>query len=277
MKTILIDPSRCLQCCNCQNACKDEHVDNEWLPYAAKQGKGQFWIQIRESQAASGTRMRLNRVPVPCQHCADAPCIAAANGAIYRRDDGIVIIDPQKAKGIKGLAEACPYGAIYWNAELDLAQKCTLCAHLLDAGWEKPRCVTACPVDALSFVEAKDLSPENTYAPLEELHPEYNTSPTVAYVNVPKPFIAGAVYSPNEDLCLEGVNIKVERATDERVYTTKTDFLGEFRVAGLNPGYYTLYLEKSGYSPKRIAKLDVRSALNVQEVKLYPTQQGAQS
>jgi Fe-S-cluster-containing dehydrogenase component len=272
MRTILIDPSRCVQCCNCQNSCKDEFVDNEWLPYAAKQGPGQFWIQIRERQAASGTRMRLERVPVPCQHCAEAPCIAAGGGAIYRREDGIVIIDPEKARGAGDLSALCPYGAIYHNAEADLSQKCTMCAHLLDAGWEKPRCVTACPVDALRFVDNDELRPEANYAPLEKLHPEFGTKPTVTYVNTPKPFIAGAIYSPNEDLCLEGVRVKAQSAADGSTYTTTSDFLGEFRVSGLNPGFYTLFMEKDGYAPKHIAKLDAREALNVEEVRLYRMQ-----
>ena len=35
-----------------------------------------------------------------CQHCDDAPCIKSAkNDAVTKRDDGIVIIDPEKSKG----------------------------------------------------------------------------------------------------------------------------------------------------------------------------------
>ena len=51
------------------------------------------------------------------------------------------------------LAYACDYiaasyedGAIQWNEELKVAQKCTMCAHLLDDGWTEPRCVQACPI-----------------------------------------------------------------------------------------------------------------------------------
>jgi ferredoxin len=143
---------------------------------------------------------------------------------------------------------------------------------LLDAGWEQPRCVTACPTDALSYVDETELSAANLYAPLERLNPEFGTQPHAAYVNIPKPFIAGAVYSPNEDLCLEGVNVKVELGADGSIRTTKTDFLGEFSIGNLVPGYYTLYFEKDGYAPKRVAKLDANQALNVEEIKLYPVQ-----
>ena len=71
-------------------------------------------------------------LPVPCQHCENAPCIEASDGAITKRDDGIVMIDMEKAKGNKDLVDSCPYGAIWWNEELDIAQKCIFCAHLID-------------------------------------------------------------------------------------------------------------------------------------------------
>ncbi len=60
---------------------------------------------------------------------------------MYRRDDGIVIVDPEKAAGRKDLVSSCPYRRIYWNEEQQVAQKCTMCAHLLDQGWKEPRCV----------------------------------------------------------------------------------------------------------------------------------------
>ena len=41
---------------------------------------------------------------IPCMHCDNATCVKLAqNGAIYKRTDGIVIIDPKKAVGQKEL------------------------------------------------------------------------------------------------------------------------------------------------------------------------------
>lgn len=89
---------------------------------------------------------------MPCMHCEDPLCVKAAkNKAVYKRPDGIVIIDPEKAKGQKQIVSACPYSAIWWNEETQTPQKCTFCAHLLDQGWKVPRCVQACPTGALSF------------------------------------------------------------------------------------------------------------------------------
>ena len=65
-----------------------------------------------------------------------------------------MLIDANKARGVKGLVDSCPYGAMYWNEEANVAQKCTMCAHLLDSeDWEPgvPRCVHSCPTEAMKF------------------------------------------------------------------------------------------------------------------------------
>jgi len=102
---------------------------------------------------------------------------AVSDGSTYERDDGIVLIDPAKASGKKSLVSRCPYRVIYWNEAEQVAQKCTLCAHLLDKGWKEPRCVEACPTGALVFGDlddpdslASNLLASTATAPL---HPEY--------------------------------------------------------------------------------------------------------
>ncbi|MFH0915517.1 MAG: oxidoreductase, partial [bacterium] len=43
-KVMVIDLSICNGCHNCQVACKDEHVGNDWSPIARPQpDTGQFW------------------------------------------------------------------------------------------------------------------------------------------------------------------------------------------------------------------------------------------
>jgi len=57
-----------------------------------------------------------------CQHRDDAPCISTCSaGEIYTREDGIVIIDPEKCTGSRNCMGACPYEAIYFNADLNIA------------------------------------------------------------------------------------------------------------------------------------------------------------
>jgi tetrathionate reductase subunit B len=153
MKTIIVDIAKCNGCYNCQIACKDEHVDNDWLPVSKPQpDTGHFWMHLTEIERGQYPKVKIAYIAKPCMQCQEPGCMKAAkDGAIYKRKDGIVIIDPIKSKGQKDLVAACPYGSIYWNEELKIPQKCTFCAHLLDKGWKEPRCVQACPTGALSF------------------------------------------------------------------------------------------------------------------------------
>ncbi len=133
----MIDVTKCSGCHNCFLACRDEYFGNDYGPYSAPQPlDGQFWMQIKEVERGSYPKPKLDYIPLPCMHCEKAPCIdAAADGAVYRRDDGIVIIDPTKAKGQKAIVNACPYRVIFWNAEL-ISRRSAPCAPI---GWTKAR------------------------------------------------------------------------------------------------------------------------------------------
>jgi Fe-S-cluster-containing dehydrogenase component len=85
MKTMLIDINLCNGCHNCQIACKDEHVGNDWTPYAKPQPDiGQFWMKVIDHTQGSVPKVRVRYWHDICQHCDDAPCIKACKTeAIY--------------------------------------------------------------------------------------------------------------------------------------------------------------------------------------------------
>ena len=97
---MVIDVSRCIGCYNCFLACRDEHAGNDHRPITlAQPAAGHRWINIREQERGSFPKVKVSHIPVLCLQCADAPCIGAAtNGAVYRREDGIVLIDPDKVQ-----------------------------------------------------------------------------------------------------------------------------------------------------------------------------------
>jgi Fe-S-cluster-containing dehydrogenase component len=179
----------------CQISCKDEHCGNKWMPYAKPQPEtGQFWLKLNQYVRGQMPQVKMAHVPVMCQHCDDAPCIEVCpEQAIYKRDDGLVIIDPVKCAGHQMCVEACPYGTIYFNDYLKISQKCTGCAHLLDRGWPitEPRCVDICVTKALNFGEESLFSAE--IAESEILEPDFGEKPKARayYKNLPKRFIAG--------------------------------------------------------------------------------------
>jgi len=184
---LLIDVERCEDCNNCLLACKDEHVGNEWPGYAAAQPRhGQRWMDVERTERGDFPLIDVAYLPRTCMQCDEAPCVAAGAGAVRKREDGIVLIDPVSARGRHDIVASCPYGAIWWNEDAGLPQKCTFCAHLLDRGWAQPRCVQACPTGALAVVYTNDttMAAKAEQDRLGVLHPDYGTAPRVYYRNL---------------------------------------------------------------------------------------------
>lgn len=254
-KVFVINPEKCVGCYSCQIVCKDEHVGNDWSPIAKPQpDTGHFWMKMNEWERGSTPKVFVSYVAKPCQHCKNAPCEKVSDGAVYRREDGLVIIDPEKAKGNKKIMEACPYNAVYWNEELNIPQKCTGCAHLLDDGWEKPRCVAACAHDAILFGEYdefKDLLEGDEYE-VTQLQADVDTQPSVYYLNYPKEFVAGEVADLEEDEVLIGAKVVLTNTETGETCETQTDEFGDFWFKRVGKGVWTLDIEAEGYKPRHI-------------------------
>ena len=76
-KVMLIDLSICNGCHNCQIACKDEHVANDWSPIAKPQpDTGQFWNKVINLERGTVPKVQVTYHHTICQHCAEAPCIS---------------------------------------------------------------------------------------------------------------------------------------------------------------------------------------------------------
>ena len=259
---LIVDVAKCTNCNLCTLANQDEHVGNEFEGYAAPMPKHDHrWIDIQGRERGSGPVMDVVYLPVLCQHCDDAPCIKAAkDGAVTKRDDGVVLIHPVKAKGQKAIAEACPYGAVRWNEELQLPQHWFFDAHLLDSGWKEPRCVQVCATGALKSVHATDqeMNAIRQREGLEELMPDAATKPRVLYKNLRRfthEFIGGTIIRTNGGItdCVANARIKVERAGTV-VGEAVTDAYGEFKIEGLPPesGRYRVIVEIDGRETKRL-------------------------
>ncbi len=155
---MIIDVAECTNCNLCTLAAMDEYVGNDWPGYSAPMPKhGHKWINILQKERGQLPMIDIAYVPTMCNHCDDAPCMKAdKTGAIKKRKDGIVLIDPKKAKGQKQLVDACPYGHIWWNEDLQLPQAWTFDAHLIDQGWEQTRGQQSCPTGAMRAIKVED-------------------------------------------------------------------------------------------------------------------------
>jgi len=163
---IIVELDRCTGCMTCVIACKQENLTRP----------GVWWGRILQLEDSSLERIKYVRYA--CMHCEDPPCMAACSrAAIYRRRDGIVLIDHEKCEGQGNCVKACPYGAIDINPDQDYfpghqlpyqderdlhrlhppgkAGTCTLCAHRIDRGQE-PLCVVSCTAKALMCGDLDD-------------------------------------------------------------------------------------------------------------------------
>lgn len=253
---MIIDVEKCEDCNNCFLACKDEYVDNEWPGYTLSQPlHGHRWINIMRKERGAYPMIDVAYRPTPCMHCDNAPCIeGASNNAVYKRDDGIVIIDPEKARGQKELVKSCPYGAIFWNEEKNVPQKCTFCAHLLDKDWDKPRCVQSCPTDAMEvvYVEDDEMAVKVKSEGLEVLLTDKGTKPRVYYKNLyryDRCFIGGSVSFEKDGIteCAEGVRVTLTKGA-ETINSVTTDSYGDFKFDKLKEekGTYNISITFEG-------------------------------
>jgi tetrathionate reductase subunit B len=268
-KIFVVDVTKCTGCFNCFIACKDEFTDHPWPPYTKPQPEtGHSWIKVDEVERGQFPRVKLSFIAQPCQHCSDPLCLKAARDeAVYRRKDGLVIIDPKRSRGQRKIMEACPYKRIYWNDEFDIPQKCTGCAHLLDDGWEVPRCVEACPTEAILFGDKKKFAKEIRRA--EQIHLEYGTAPNVYYIGLPKAFIAGSVYCGVSQECLKNVRVTLTQKMNKRLMTQRTNNYGDFVFEGLEASKnYSIRIEAKGYYPVSISDINVKNSITMDNIYL---------
>ncbi len=137
-----------------------------------------------------------------CNHCSFPACLAACpRKAIYKRDDGFVLIDQSRCRGYRECTKACPYKKIFFNNNTRVSEKCIGCYPLLEAG-EMNRCVSSCigRIRMSGFKNKPDeVDPKN---PLDwlihvrkvvlPLYPQFGTEPNVYYfppIHAPAPFL----------------------------------------------------------------------------------------
>jgi Fe-S-cluster-containing dehydrogenase component len=132
-----IDPSRCIGCQACVQACTecDTH-------------KGASMIHLEYIERSQSVQT----VPVVCMHCEQPTCAEVCPAdAIKRTADGVV----QSARKPRCIAcgncvLACPFGVPEVYEDKQLMMKCDMCYDRSSVG-KKPMCTTVCPSQALFF------------------------------------------------------------------------------------------------------------------------------
>ncbi len=211
---MVIDIKKCVCCSACAIACKQEH----FVPPEI------FFNRVLVNEIGEFPDARKVPRPVLCNHCEDAACIEICpTGASYKRDDGIVALDPEKCTGCRHCELSCPYNQrSYYEGDqqeffpgqgktefekigellephLDgTMMKCEFCKARIDAGVERwlrpgidpdatPACVNVCMCKARIFGDLDD--PDSNVSTLirerngYRLNPEYDAGPAVYYID----------------------------------------------------------------------------------------------
>ena len=144
---LVIDLERCIGCNTCIVACKLENSleKGSWIGVKTIGGNH------RDSPKGKYPEVGMHFLPVLCMQCDKPPCLDACPlDAIYKREDGILLVDENKCDGCQACLSACPYGALSYNPEKNVIQKCTLCVHRIEKGLE-PFCKICCEAEAIYF------------------------------------------------------------------------------------------------------------------------------
>lgn len=273
---LIIDVAECTNCNLCTLATMDEYVDNAWPGVSAPMPRnGHNWIRILTKERGQVPMIDVAFVPTTCNHCDDAPCIKAArDDAVTKREDGLVIIDPVKARGQRQLVEACPYGHIWWNEELSLPQAWPFDAHLLDGGWEKTRGAQSCPTAAMQVVKADDEEMARMIAEqgLEVMRPELGTKPRVYYKSLWRYtacFIGGSVSELKDGVveCVEGAIVRLMKDGNELAKVT-TDNYGDFKLDRLPEGSGTYTVDITFAGRRAIREVGLGESVSLGEIRI---------
>jgi Fe-S-cluster-containing dehydrogenase component len=272
---MIIDVAECTNCNLCTLATMDEYVGNEFPGYTKPMPKhGHKWINILQKERGQMPMIDIAYVPTMCNHCDEAPCVAQGKGAVHKRDDGIVVIDPEKAKGRRDIVESCPYGHIWWNAEHEVPQAWTFDAHLIDQGWQQTRGQQSCPTGAMRSicVEDEEMARMARDEGLEVLRPELGTKPRVYYRNLwryAKAFIGGTVSTEAHGVvdCVEGATVKLLKG-GLLIAETMSDNYGDFKFDRLDEHSGTYRVEVASGSNKKMVEAKLGTSVNVGEIRL---------
>lgn len=189
---MVMDTRKCVGCQACVVSCKSENN----VPL----GVYRTWVDVYQTGdtvpdpegdvVLDGRHYRMDakvvNMPKICNHCAHPPCVEVCPvKATFKRQDGIVMVDPRLCIGCGTCVNACPYDARFINPVSQVADKCTFCVERVDAGL-LPACVTSCVGRARVFGDILDPNSEVSRLlaryPHSVRHPEFGTDPQVFYI-----------------------------------------------------------------------------------------------
>ena len=180
------DLDRCIGCAACVVACNNSNPV----------GEGLSWRTVHTFNRQRHPSAPVFHYSLACNHCSKPACLLLCPAGAYDKDPetGAVLVDRKRCMGCRYCSWVCPYSAPRYNSQAGVMEKCTFCQDRLEEGRE-PACVTACPVDALSFEARAEYEavgrpgfPDTGLEPsLRIVGRRRNTTPEMAVTSSPQP------------------------------------------------------------------------------------------
>ena len=172
-KFVSVDPSKCTGCGICEYSCTLEKGEAIWNPIRSR-------IRV--------VRMTpLFNFALACHACKDAKCVKACpEKAISQAENtGLLIINEKKCKGCDWCVQACEHGGITIHTYTGRAIACDLCQG-------EPKCIEACPEEALVLVDSDEAAEKLFSDALENLPAQTEQLTTTVKNKDWKPLLANA-------------------------------------------------------------------------------------
>jgi tetrathionate reductase subunit B len=201
----LVDLTKCIGCKACTIACKTEFDVRI----------GVFRASVKEYEEGKYPNTKRTFLPWLCNHCESPVCITQCpvdeidasftypdgrkvhykKRATFQRPDGTVLVDQDRCIGCGLCVKLCPYKVRYLDPVKDIADKCSLCVHRLEAGIV-PSCVNTCQGNARLAGDLNDTSSKISRLIREKnaqvLRTDFGTDPQCYYVDLnPKAYDEG--------------------------------------------------------------------------------------
>jgi Fe-S-cluster-containing dehydrogenase component len=166
-----VDPSRCIGCQACVNACAECETHR---------GTPMIHVDYLDRAASVAT------VPSVCMHCEDPTCAKVCPAdAIKQTEDGVVqsSLKP-RCIACSNCVLACPFGIPKMMTGLEQMMKCDMCYDRTSAG-RRPMCATVCPSQALAYVPREQIAASRRERPINRFHFGRQQVTTKVFMMVP--------------------------------------------------------------------------------------------